>query len=117
MDVNGLKVSKPGFNVLNASNLNLQFISIASQLPKLMGGSVHRGSAGPSDVYYGKTFTGIPLVFWTPSFGDHFNRDGWLLCGTTEYFYAQAFVYPDRIRFIHRTSNITFRYIVWDFST
>lgn len=62
---NGLKVSKPGFNVLTASGLNIQFDSAWPQTKFWSRNQVYlpQKTDGPHTISFGKTFARRPMVF------------------------------------------------------
>lgn len=64
LNVNGLKVSKPGVNVLTAGINDLLFSDNWSALSKHMSGSLSISSGGNKFVNFGKTFAQVPLVMW-----------------------------------------------------
>jgi hypothetical protein len=64
IDVNGMKISKPGVDVKTAAGTNLLFRSDAAQLSIYQQGLVTYTNEGESDLFipFGKTFPGVPIV-------------------------------------------------------
>lgn len=62
LNTSGLKISKPGVDVLTTNNANLYFDSNGNSYPILIKSSVALSTSYNTTVtlYYGKTFTSVP---------------------------------------------------------
>lgn len=69
LDANGLRVSRPGFNVLTTGDANLIFNSNWSQLSLLARGTVVT-SGNSGSILYGKTYVNVPLLIFHLNYVD-----------------------------------------------
>lgn len=130
LDANALKVSRPGFNVLSATDAGLSFNSNWSQAKKHMGGTFLTGVNADTTLSYGKTFLNQPLVML--QLGINFPS-GWsgpnnAFCigsgagaatdpnNGQKFFVWQAIAGPTGVRFITRKGfGLVVIYSIWDF--
>lgn len=123
LDENGLKISRPGIDVLTASPANLLFRSDATNVPRWDQGSL----AGSASVhwdngaiyYYGRTFATIPIVTWSRQYqGEVINGTGTCINqgGLAGFTNSAWIVKPERNRlFFNSPNNTTLYFKVWDY--
>jgi hypothetical protein len=110
LNANGMKVSEPGFDVLTAGNANLQFSSDWSALSLLLAGSVSIPANGSQTVFFGRTFTRLPIAIvpW-----NNFGQDSNYYYMTLSEMWSSANVaslYNNRIVF---SNPYSIPYIAW----
>ena len=115
----GMKVSRPGVDVLTAGDADLLFSSDASQTPVHMKGTVTFSSSSIQSVNYGKTFANMPMIMFLVPLGDGYtqsiyindfiiaaspsNAAAWVRVGSTNFSYYGP-----------SAGGTVFRYIIWD---
>lgn len=121
LDKSGLRVSKPGVNVLTAEQRDLIFDSSWSQITPYMKGTVplSTGSSGVT-VLFGKTFTNRPLCILRPTSTNYQYINDWFLLGGDgggNWMMTQrARLLSDRlIIYRHAGGEPSVNYIIWDF--
>lgn len=125
-DLNGMKVSAPGVDVLTAGEANLIFSSQWSQLSILMRGSVTCAPNQTQTVLFGKTFANRPLCFFRYTSNSFYGEAGrqrvntnadYADLGTDSYVFAKFIVSADRFTFwvANNWQTQTIQYVIWDF--
>lgn len=110
LNQSGLKVSKPGINVLSASDINLNFSSDWGIMATLISGAITLAADAEQDVFYGKTFTVMPMVSAGFRRSGRNRLDGQGL-GQLEFGWLEP-VSPPTAQFIHitpRNNRVSFR--------
>lgn len=114
----GMKVSRPGVDVLTAGDADLLFSSDASQTPVHMKGTVTFSSSSIQSVNYGKTFSNMPMIMFLVPVGTYnqavyindfiiasspSNAAAWVRVGSSDFSYYGP-----------SAGGTVFRYIIWD---
>lgn len=115
----GLKVSKPGFDVLSTADINLLFNSDWSQIKLFTKGVFSASvSGGNQSVMFGKTFNNRPLcMFWASSTGGDVQliNDHIVLQFPIGHASILWWLRVESDRFTTNVQvNTTFRYQIWD---
>lgn len=121
LDENGLRISRPGIDVLAASPATLMFRSDATLMPVFTTGSIvgsYSEVGGNGAQYlYGKTFTIAPLVTWT-RVAPGSNISGFGSAADVAPLYNQFFwaiqIRNDRL-FFNSPSDSTLYFKIWDY--
>lgn len=120
LTLGGLKVSKPGINVLTAADTDLIFSSDFNQGSLFSRGSVTFSSSSIQSVNYGKTFVNMPMILFnvvrtvSPVYNELYINDfvlsasptnaaAWCRVGSTNFQYYGPLA-----------SGMTMKYIIWD---
>lgn len=119
LDVNGLKVSQPGVDVLTAPNWGLHFSSDWSAVSELITGEVYLPPNAATNVWFGKSFTnGLPLVSIYRRF-----PSSWISGWTVAYLDQNAptwgslyALFPDRLYLAAPAEECSVKYYIWNFS-
>lgn len=127
LDNGGLKISKPGIDVLTATDDELVFNSDWSQLAIYMRGTLTVPDNGSTTISYGKTFVNMPLVcllrtdnttpglpgvvcindqaFWQKEDAETGYWDPTVQCNASNFIVTRQ----------GTAGTMTFSYVVWDF--
>lgn len=120
LDEDGLKISKPGVNVLTAGLAGLQFTSVGTHVPRFTTGTLTRSQGGDATFNFGKTFPAAPIVTW---YASNLNIGG---VGPASFVDEptfgtvvqqwQIFIYTNRLVLsVGMQSSVTLNFKVWDF--
>lgn len=122
LDINGMRVSKPGINVLTATgDDNFLFHSDWPSAGIHMKGTTSINGVGTVSINYGKTYTKSPLVICSFSWGA--AGGNFVFPGPTEPpsiseaispHFAVRSTLTQAIFFSNKSGNHTIRYTVWD---
>lgn len=126
LDSSGLKVSKPGVNVITANRNQLLFGSDASCMTLHMSGVwALSNTTATQTLLLGKTFSRIPYVTLFVDFGGSFNVGGQFI-GFVQYTYrpdgvtsntVTVHALTDRLEAVTNTGYaFNIYYAVWDFT-
>lgn len=113
LDANGLRISKPGYDVFSAGLPDLLFSSDWNGVPFHMRGSV---ALGNTSIFYGKTFGTVPFASYVALIGGIY----WTLGNLSYLFYAQSGselkvnTFSDRFTMTSALGG-TLYYTIWDF--
>lgn len=117
LDPNGMKVSRPGVDVLTAGDADLLFSSDFSQTPVHMKGIVTFSSSSIRTLNFGRTFLNMPMVTFLVSYSSFYGLyiNDWVESGSLSS--ANAYVRVRNSSFTYYAPNrdgLVMRYIVWD---
>lgn len=120
LDENGLKISKPGVNVLTAGLAGLQFTSVGTHVPRFTTGTLTRAQGGDATFNFGKTFPSAPIVTWYASnLGFGGVGPAWFYDEPTSgppIKQWTLFIYTNRLVLsVGMQSSVTLNFKVWDF--
>lgn len=117
LNTSGLKVSRPGVNVLTAGNADLNFNSDWSGVNLLISGQVRVENGGTQIIYFGKTFD-QPPVCRIPYLQDGFGWWFYLTFGAANLNLASvAQIYTNRLEFRNTSgSGYWAGYFIWNYS-
>lgn len=120
LDENGLKISKPGVDVLTAGLAGLQFTSVGTHVPRFTTGTLSAATgSGDTPFLFGKTFPAAPIVTWYSSSAG-FGGAGPIAVyqnpfGLTQMRW-QLFIQTDRLILrMGAEPSVTLHFKVWDF--
>lgn len=120
LDLNGLKISKPGWDVTTAPEGALQYNSAWAGAQVLITGSLYRPNGSPDlDIWFGRWFSKPPMVLLIAQQPDTNNTKFTL--NAPPYDWGGSYVTNDRFRL--RTGNnpytpsgVYYDYFIWNYA-